>query len=173
MSAQEINPVPADEVACQRKMTIRNRHRAVWLLGASFIGGVVAWGGAWLIQGPSHDASRALNIGMQACIYLLLLTNLFLMRKVRCPQCGYDWDRHRRSKWILGASFFIGVVVVGWAWLIQGPSHDAERAITFWLESNNVLLCWLVVVLPLMRKRGCPGCGLKMSDDTGWHERPS
>ncbi|MEO7298560.1 MAG: hypothetical protein ABI042_08300 [Verrucomicrobiota bacterium] len=172
MSEQEINPLPADEVACQRKMTIKNRHRAVWLLGASFIGGVVAWGGAWLIQGPSHDAWMAWNIGMQACLYLLILANLFLMRKARCPQCGYDWDRHSRSKWILGASFFIGVVIVGGAWLIEGPSH-AERAITFWLESNNCLLYGLVfVLLPLMRKKSCPGCGLKMSDDTGCHERP-
>jgi hypothetical protein len=104
-----------------------------------------------------------------------------------------------RSNWTFGAALIAAVVIGVAVWFIQKPmdrdeihvglavglglatllfgsllcrflfpipSAECPKCGCDWnIESENDMQKWL-------RWHSCPGCGLKMSDDTGLHEKP-
>jgi len=102
---------------------------------------------------------------------------------------------HKRLNWTLAAWFITGVVVAAGTWFIQKPM-DRDSIMfsgvcgvglaTFFFGSmfTRLLLrrpdtrcprCgydWRLSQDGILTWEHCPGCGLKMSDDTGCHEQP-
>lgn len=98
-----------------------------------------------------------------------------------------------RVNWTLGASSIAGVVVGVGAWFLPEP-RDRDGGLAFLLGvvtfTFAVLLCFFLFPRPApkcpqcgyvwekegdrdwLRWKCCPGCGLKMSYGTGWHEKP-
>ncbi len=103
MSAPEIDPSLASEVARQKKIAIEDHARADWGLGASFISGVIAAGVTWFIAADDEirwsltgDEIRWSLTGFfglgTVVLGCLLGSMLFPKRNAKCPQCGHDWN---------------------------------------------------------------------------------
>ena len=130
MSAPEIDPQFASEVARQKKMAIQHSARVIWTLGASLIAGVVVGLGTWFIPEPMDrdDIHVGFALGLGGATFFfggLLCRILFPKPSAECPHCGCDWN----------------------------------------IESENDMQKWLTW-------HCCPRCGLQMSDDIDWHEKP-
>ena len=97
-----------------------------------------------------------------------------------------------RFNWHVGAAFIAGVVVGVGAWFLQRPM-DRDFGLDFGLGCTTsvfvILFCSFVFPRPSancpqcgcawgeegrndwLTWKCCPGCGLKMCDDTGGHEQ--
>lgn len=104
-------------------------------------------------------------------------------------------QRSARANWTLGVLLIASIVVAVAGWFFPGPMHrDSELSLLlgftifclggifgrfvlpipraecpqcgcdWWVESGNDLQKWIAW-------RSCPVCGLRMTDDTGLHEK--
>ena len=103
MSAPEIDPLLASEVARQKKMAIENHARSDRLFGAAFISGVIAAGVTWFIAANDEirwsltgDEIRWSSTGFSGLgtfvLGCLLGRALSPKPNAKCPQCRHDWN---------------------------------------------------------------------------------
>ena len=126
MSAPEIDPLLASEVARQKTIAIENGARWGRMFKACSIASLVFGVGAWFLlfrEPMDRDWGAACAVVVSAWLIGICLLCLFGSNSSapECPQCGIAW-----------------------------------------VEEGQDWLTW----------KHCPGCGLKMSDDTGSQEKP-
>ena len=120
---------------------------------------------------------------------------LLRTKVVRLKEAHLRWGS--RTAWAFGFCFIAGIVVGIGAWFIQKPINRDEIMFGGILGFGGaiffigVMLTRMVFPKPDIKCpqcgydwkgsepnddwltwKCCPGCGLSMSDDAGWHEKP-
>jgi hypothetical protein len=108
MSAPEIDPKLAMEVARQKEMAIRHSARANWTLGALLLASIIVGLATWLSQEPRDrdeiHSGAALGLALTTFFLGGLLVRMLHPKPcTKCPQCGCDWNiesDNDQQKWL-------------------------------------------------------------------------